>query len=1742
MSDQYVPPWKKKTIFEQAEAQILDDPVAQSMPFIVGQPAIQQYVPSETPGSSAFGKLLSGALSVLNTAAAPVYATVVEGAESLGLAEEDDRDWFDNFGAYRSGDESYSDLLFRVADAQSDDDEYNLFEKALFHGGGFFMDAALDPLTWVTFAAGAAAKGAIKPAVEELSKDLLQAGGAKAVARAAGKEVQQRGFTGISDELATKVDDAVRAVDGAAGDGVAELDNLNRVLREVDPEFDAQSLAEMWTTGAVGTAATAGRGALLRDFVTDDRVFGNLISDDALKTIARNNKYDPIFGGVRFGTKKRNIRLTSPFGGPIGEAYSSLSVTRLRMRAAASRGFANVMGHQSNARLWSDLLTEITGRVSAGRVSGDVVGELLSAGGEGSLNALNKDALLFFGGMSKVAATKGIAQGFQSSLKVINEQIDQRWYKSRAEALSSSEVQAAALDAGMEVEEFVDEFTSKLLRHVPERKIDDTAEAFAKDAWDTVTEDMTPSAVRALQGLKDDLVPVVGLRRNLVEIHAAAGRKLELGHEFRRVTADYMYEQNKLGRNMRASDSTKKRSAFLNDSDFMEEATEQAGKELGEDAGSITVQQANRRYRQTGEGRNHDIYVSDPVQVLKQEAAAVITTVERKAMFRELEKLGIVQTRGFKTLTMADMETYINAINRFVEATGRIPGKAVRNELLQAAASGDGRLAERLASDVMEKSLAAGSGVFENKDVADLVARAAGRDPVMLRKELGLGSAGKLTDKEIEEALASINELAGVVDELPASVQRQRDALVDMAEAREELHAGIERDLAEFRAKIDGGPVVEGGVSNLDQITKAIYNLVEHGGKDADVAASKAIFEDVVAPLVSDSRFLSEIPERLLKDASDNIAAIVDNLAGSAAQLRASLDGGEIGDIVERLARGGGNEVARELKERLWELYVKREVYRYGFAGDASPAQRIVMSVRSDLVRAALKETGEEGLDHISSAAARTILTSKPLVKRVGKVKLEDADKLVPMMRAVKVTNAAADVRRALDMADPKKVARIITDWKSLDNFELMRVVSRNYDAFREVANIKRYVDFGAARRSEPGGGVVYAFNPIDDEDALRLLNQSYEDFSREVSPLRFFEETQQNINALGRPDDKLSRFGKIDEIAETARESNRFKEYLQGREYVEQISARSRPEGWPRAFWSADEQADVFTTKATKQAIDRLFNVAADPGANSSLIKIYDALLLPFKATATVYQLGTAFMARNFIGGFWNNVAGGVSMGAQRRGLTIGHMMRKVSKDLVPGNPAYEKLAKAALDGPEAYRAARVKFYNEAAAEQGLTMEFLGLTNMDGVVGKFPVGHRGQTIDSVGEFIIDLQSVSMFESRTFDALSQQSMEEMIRTGSIEDGVWKWGDAERQIRSSRRAGIEAGVIDPSRLNDRVTAADRMLFASRNARVMKGTIADNDRILHKFARTMTRNNEQIEISLRTAAVLEGMYRSGRADFGAMMAKAIHFDYGDLSAFERNVLKRVIPFYTWMRRNTAYQMSNFIHNPGSFNNSMRIHRSLQDVLADEDSDQSGVPDWAQDAFGYVSRFTGAGGGMKTVIRMETPKLDFFKMLNGDGWIPGGSVMETAVGGASPIIKTGVALFEGGTGADLGLDYGRTAGKAFEDYDPADWLDLSFGVAPPVRTLVKDYAYGIVLDEDLGTGEKGARWATLAKMYTGAPVSLLPQEKYERNISRNQADNTRAFNRILARDGIVVDRRTKAGRQTWNYYLNEYGFGSQ
>ena len=78
-----------------------------------------------------------------------------------------------------------------------------------------------------------------------------------------------------------------------------------------------------------------------------------------------------------------------------------------------------------------------------------------------------------------------------------------------------------------------------------------------------------------------------------------------------------------------------------------------------------------------------------------------------------------------------------------------------------------------------------------------------------------------------------------------------------------------------------------------------------------------------------------------------------------------------------------------------------------------------------------------------------------------------------------------------------------------------------------------------------------------------------------------------------------------------------------------------------------------------------------------------------------------------------------------------------------------------------------------------------------------------------------------------------------------------------------------------------------------------------------------------------------------DYATREAKKWFIDYTDLTSFEQNTMKAIIPFYTWLRKNIANQIAGVAMYPELYSMFPKIEQFF--TYEDPNFDQSLIPDW-------------------------------------------------------------------------------------------------------------------------------------------------------------------------------------------------------
>ena len=164
--------------------------------------------------------------------------------------------------------------------------------------------------------------------------------------------------------------------------------------------------------------------------------------------------------------------------------------------------------------------------------------------------------------------------------------------------------------------------------------------------------------------------------------------------------------------------------------------------------------------------------------------------------------------------------------------------------------------------------------------------------------------------------------------------------------------------------------------------------------------------------------------------------------------------------------------------------------------------------------------------------------------------------------------------------------------------------------------------------------------------------------------------------------------------------------------------------------------------------------------------------------------------------------------------------------------------------------------------------------------------------------------------------------------------------------------------------------------------------------------------------------------------AASVKAHLFDYEDLAPFEKNVMKRIFPFYTWSRKNLPLQLQKLATEPGKFANLGKAKENIEQFA--DPVDTKYMNDKIVDRSLVQIPGNEEEGGQHLAAEGFIPSVDINKLKN-----PAGLAMEML----SPLIKTPMELV---TNKNLYFD---APISKFEGDTTAFWKDLLKENAPAI-----------------------------------------------------------------------------------------------
>ena len=132
--------------------------------------------------------------------------------------------------------------------------------------------------------------------------------------------------------------------------------------------------------------------------------------------------------------------------------------------------------------------------------------------------------------------------------------------------------------------------------------------------------------------------------------------------------------------------------------------------------------------------------------------------------------------------------------------------------------------------------------------------------------------------------------------------------------------------------------------------------------------------------------------------------------------------------------------------------------------------------------------------------------------------------------------------------------------------------------------------------------------------------------------------------------------------------------------------------------------------------------------------------------------------------------------------------------------------------------------------------------------------------------------------------------------------------------------------------------------SVKAQVGKRKWYDPKKYPETYTRWMINLTRVADNHTRFAMFLDGLEKGMTIPEAAVRTKKYLFDYFDLTPFERQWMRRIIPFYTWMRKNIPLQLEEVLKQPGKYATVGKYQEA-----ASEETDIEKMPDYIEEGMG-------------------------------------------------------------------------------------------------------------------------------------------------------------------------------------------------
>lgn len=242
--------------------------------------------------------------------------------------------------------------------------------------------------------------------------------------------------------------------------------------------------------------------------------------------------------------------------------------------------------------------------------------------------------------------------------------------------------------------------------------------------------------------------------------------------------------------------------------------------------------------------------------------------------------------------------------------------------------------------------------------------------------------------------------------------------------------------------------------------------------------------------------------------------------------------------------------------------------------------------------------------------------------------------------------------------------------------------------------------------------------------------------------------------------------------------------------------------------------------------------------------------------------------------------------------------------------------------------------------------------------------------------------------------------EKVLKSKGKEEALKQFGE---NVASLYEKGVQLGNIGTSNIDE---MARKSGIASKG--MANSSLDKIDKITDKiFMVDLQRGREEV---FRFANLWDAFKRTGDWTEAGKIARLSSLDYSNLTSFEKNVMRRIIPFYSFMRQNLELQMNVLNKTPGMFMAQRRFYENLRDTLESNsatEEDYANLPEWMKEG---IYAITGKRGSVADVITgFGDPQSSLNNVFGSDPT----QTLQNILGQSSPVLRMPV---EAATGKDM------------------------------------------------------------------------------------------------------------------------------